>query len=449
MGITGLTSSPYIIVGAGIHGLSAAYHLALELKARGKGSGGDITILDKSGICAGATGIACGVIRNNYYQPAMRELMAHSVKLWESDPEAYSYHAVGYMQISCEAMHEDVASVYTQQKAIGYESTFIEGKKDCTQYMKSIFSDWQAEGITSVLHEMPGGYANNTRAMYGLAAKAEAEGVRILTGVEVTGFIQDNQGAISAVATDKGNVECDYVVIGAGPWVKQFWEMLDMPKTISIKNPVDGSIATDIPMWEYWSLQEGTLGVNPDMQKTNAGEMPPVIHVDTDAPLYSDVDGSLITDEMWGIYYKPDFHFDGVQGGAAPFRVDKDPDEVAVDPYGPESPEFIVGPEFAHTWVSALAHCQKRFSKTLSKYRDEPSGGIGAFTPDSFPVIDTLRDNCYMIADSNHGYKMLGVGKLVAEDICNGSPALLEPFRFSRYEQGKLHPVSNSPFPWS
>lgn len=449
MGMTHLTNSPYVIIGAGIHGLSTAYHLALELKARGKGSGRDIIILDKSGICAGATGIACGVIRNNYYQPAMRELMAHSVKVWESDPESYSYNAVGYMQISCEAMHEDVAFVYRQQKAIDYESTFIEGEKDCMRYMKGIFNDWQAKGITSILHEVPGGYANNTRAMRGLAGKAEAEGVRILAGVEVTGFIQDNQSAISAIMTDKGIIRCDYVVIGAGPWARQFWEMLDMPKTICIKNPVDGSIVTDIPMWVYWRLQEGTLGINPEMQKTNDGEMPPVIHVDTDAPLYSDVDGSLITDEMWGIYYKPDFHFGGIQGGAVPFRVDKSPSEVAVDPYGPASPEFTVGPEFAHMWVSALAHCQKRFSNTLPKYRNEPSGGIGAFTPDSFPVFDTLRDNCYMIADSNHGYKMLGVGKLVAGEICNGNSDLLEPFRFSRYEQGKLHPVSNSPFPWS
>ena len=26
---------------------------------------------------------------------------------------------------------------------------------------------------------------------------------------------------------------------------------------------------------------------------------------------------------------------------------------------------------------------------------------------------------------------------------------LLEPFRFSRFAQGKLHPTFNSPFPWS
>ena len=86
--------SPYVIVGAGIHGLSTAYHLALRLKASGKGDGRDIVILDKSGICSGATGIACGVIRNNYFQPAMRELMAHSVDIWESDPDTYSYHPV-------------------------------------------------------------------------------------------------------------------------------------------------------------------------------------------------------------------------------------------------------------------------------------------------------------------------------------------------------------------
>ena len=66
----------YLIIGAGIHGLSTAYHLALELRSRQKGSGRDILVLDKSGIAAGASGIACGVIRNNYFQSAMRELMA-------------------------------------------------------------------------------------------------------------------------------------------------------------------------------------------------------------------------------------------------------------------------------------------------------------------------------------------------------------------------------------
>ncbi|EAW41843.1 putative monomeric sarcosine oxidase [marine gamma proteobacterium HTCC2080] len=442
-------SSPFIIIGAGIHGLSTAYHLAKRLQRSGRGCGEDIIVLDKSGICAGATGIACGVIRNNYYQPAMRELMAHSVKVWESDPETYSYHPVGYMQISCEAMREDVASIHQQQQAIGYESVFVDGAANSDAYMKTFFSDWRAQGITSVLHEKSGGYANNSRAMYGLAAKVEALGVRIITGISVTAMVRDGAGAIVAVDTDQSQISCDYVVVAAGPWVPKFWDMLGLPSSISIKNPNTGVVSQNIPMWVYWSLQEGTLGVDPKLQVTEDGAMPPVIHVDTDAPLHSDEDGRLITDDMWGIYYKPDFHFGGVQGGAAPFIIDKPVGEVAVDPYGPASPEFVVGPDFADMWVSALAHCQSRFSGMTPRFKREPSGGIGAFTPDSFPVFDEVCENCFVIADSNHGYKMIGVGDLVADKICGGSSDLLKPFRLSRYEEGALHPVSNSPFPWS
>src|SRR5512146_287489 len=98
-------ATKYAIIGAGIHGLSTAYHLAQMLKAAGKGSGADILIVDKTAVAAGASGIACGVVRNNYFQPAMRELMAHSVDEWESDPKAYAFHPVGYMQISPECMH--------------------------------------------------------------------------------------------------------------------------------------------------------------------------------------------------------------------------------------------------------------------------------------------------------------------------------------------------------
>ena len=61
------SSSKYVIIGAGVHGLSTAYHLALELQARGKGSGSDVLVIDKKGVGAGASGIACGVIRNNYF----------------------------------------------------------------------------------------------------------------------------------------------------------------------------------------------------------------------------------------------------------------------------------------------------------------------------------------------------------------------------------------------
>ena len=439
------TKATYVIIGTGIHGLSTAWHLALALKEKKKGSGKDILVVDKGAIGAGASGIACGVVRNNYYQPAMRKLIAHSVQVWEDDAEGYGYHPVGYMQISPEPMHSNVSEIYQQQKEIGYDSVFIEGGKDCLQYMQeNIFHDWQAKNITSVLHEKKGGYAHNTKSLYRLADKAEAEGVRILTGVTVTGFKSDGD-AVTAVETDKGDIECDWAIVGAGPWAKGFWDMLELPNQIEIKDQ-QGICHQGCQMWTYWCLVEGTLGVPPEYAMDNQGNMPPVIHVDSDAPLYSSEDGSLITDKMWGIYYKPDFHFGGVQGGAAPYIVEGD---VKVDPYGIDSPDFTVTPEFVHMWTSALAHCQKRYEDKYTAYKNEPSGGIGAFTPDNFPIFDVFKQNCYMILDSNHGYKMIGVGKLVAEEVLGHEQELLKPFRFDRYAKGELHPVSNSPFPWS
>lgn len=437
----------FLIIGAGIHGLSTAWRLGGHLQnAPGDNS---IILLDKTGIAAGASGIACGVVRNNYFQPAMCELMEHSVSVWESDPQGFSYNPVGYMQISHEGMHKDVTSIHQYHRDTGYPSEFIEGANESAAYMRSFFHDWQATGITSVLHEHRGGYANNLASIQGLARKAQKAGARIHTGVTVTGFIAESaSGSIHAVETDAGTITCEQVVVAVGPWIKSIWNMLDLPKSVTVKNS-NGKIHEGIPTWRYWCLQEGVLGVEPDFQKTNVGDMPPVVHVDTDAPLHSDIDGRLITDKPWGVYYKPDFHFHGIQGGAMPYPVDKPADDVTVDPYGPESPEFTVGEDFADMWCSGLAFCQKRFKGQRPKFRTEPSGGLGCFTPDNFPVFDKFRENVYVIADSNHGYKMIGVGHLVANELLGETQRLLEPFRFSRYERGELHPISNSPFPWS
>ncbi|MGH7498294.1 MAG: NAD(P)/FAD-dependent oxidoreductase [Gemmatimonadales bacterium] len=437
-------SIPYLVIGAGVHGLSTAYHLAVQLKARGKGSGGDILVVDKTGVAAGASGIACGAVRNDYAQPAMRRLVAHSVEVWESDPEAFSYHSVGRLLLAPTFMEQQVATVYESQREIGYPSTLVEGKAACMKYMRDMFSDWKAPG-TIVLHEKKGGYANNKKMVQGLAAKATGQGVRILSGVTVTGF-RLSGGAVTAVETDQGSIDVDHVIIGAGPWIKGIWEMLDLPKTVTLR--LDGKNTKEVRMWNYYRLEEGTLGVDPKFQLTNDGKHPPIVHVDSDLPLYSDIDRGLITDEPWGIYFKPDFDFGGVQGGSTPFKL-PDPDTVKVDPYGPKSPEFVVGKRFVDLFCSALAFCQKRFEGKHTLYKREPSGGIGAFTADNFPVFDVYHQNCYIIADSNHGFKMIGVGKLVAGELLGERSSILQPFRYSRFAEGKQHKASKSPFPWA
>jgi glycine/D-amino acid oxidase-like deaminating enzyme len=433
-------SARYVVIGAGIHGLSTAFHLALELRMRGMGTGEDIVVLEKSEPGAGATGIACGVVRNNYFQPAMSELMQQCVEVWESDPVTYHYNSVGYIALGAAVQESDLTATFERQERIGYRSRLITGEAEVTAYMKELFPDWRAKGVTACLHELQGGFAFNIDSVHGLAAKCGAEGVEIVTGAEVTGFEESSDGSITAVATDAGRLEVgEQVVVAPGPWAKDFWRMLGLPETIDIRTP-EGDLVEGRRMWTYWNLQEGEIGVDPLTFATADGGAPPVIHLDSDAPLVTD-DGVLVTDELWGIYFKRDRH--GVQGGASPLVVDGD---VELDPY-PQTTD--VDPGFPDMWCAALSHAMERFEGCRPRYKQARSGGVGAFTADNFPVFDYLRPNLYAILDSNHGYKMIGVGKEVARVVAGDHSSLLYPFRFERFATGDLHPVSSSPYPWS
>ena len=240
-----------------------------------------------------------------------------------------------------------------------------------------MFSDWQAQGITSVLHEKRGGYSNNTKSMYGLAKKVEGAGFG-LSLVSSKGLTNESGSySIKSVETSHGTVSCAQVV-APGPWARDFWDM-GMPK-ISLKD-LAGKMHHDIDMWRFWQLEEGVLQLPPESCKPM---MPPVIRIDTDAPLHSCVDGSVITEDLWGIYYKPDWHFNGIQGAPRPIKWTP-VERVAIDPYGPSSLNLTASDGFALMWVSALAHCHKRFEGMMGKYHREASG-IGCFT-DAFRFL--------------------------------------------------------------
>src|SRR5918994_1341887 len=189
---------PYVLIGAGIHGLSTAYHLAQELQSRGLGSGADVVVLDKTAPGAGASGIACGVVRNNYFQPAMSELMQACVEVWESDPVAYAYNPVGYIALGASVQEADLAATYERQEGIDYSSELILGDAEVDAHMKALFPDWRAQGVTICLHEHQGGFAFNMDSIRGLHAKCGEVGVTVLSGVEVTGFEEVSDGTIVA-----------------------------------------------------------------------------------------------------------------------------------------------------------------------------------------------------------------------------------------------------------
>jgi glycine/D-amino acid oxidase-like deaminating enzyme len=305
-------------------------------------------------------------------------------------------------------------------------------------HMESVYPDWRATGLSVCLHERAGGFAFNRESMFGLAGKARAAGARIAGGVEVTGFDLDGSGAVTIVHTSAGDVAVEQVVVAVGPWIATLWEMLGLPRRLDVHAP-DGSVAKDREMWTYWYLQEGEIAVDPASFSTADGAPSPVLHVDSEAEL-RDADGRLVADEPWGIYVKPDR--ETIQGGAAPIPQGH---EYELDPY----PTGTVDPSFPTMWCAALSHCLERFDDVRPHYRHVRSGGAGAFTVDNFPVFDYMRPNVYVAADSNHGYKMIAVGREIARVLGGEHSSLLHPFRYERFATGDLHPVSHSPYPWS
>lgn len=452
--------STYVVIGGGVHGLSTAYHLALELEESGSGSGADIVVLEKSHIGAGASGIACGVVRNFYFSPPMAEVIRVSVELFETDPAGFGYHPVGYIAAVPEVQAEDCVAIQQRQAEIGYRSDVVLGEQACTEHMRAIFPDWNGEGIEAVLHERQGGWAETMTTVQNLARLARSKGVRIFEGVEVTGIdLQD--GLVRSVETSAGSIETDLLIAGAGPWSGHVWRMLGLPAEVKVArkeqptSPVgdsprieadgDGSAHETKPIVTYWKLQEGDYWLD-DVELTTANGEPPVVHLDHVVPLRSDRDGHVIEDGAWGIYYKLGRRGYGVQGGGVPIKLGPD---FELEPYGHDNPAHVVGDEFSDYFTAGLAWAHERFRGKSGEWHTDPHGGIGAFTPDNYPVVDFALPNAYLIMDSNHGFKMIGLGKLVARDILGGGEDRLDAFRLSRYEKGVTHAVSHSPYPWN
>ena len=77
------TKAKVVIIGAGIHGLSTAWHLSQKYKNEN-----DVVVLEKSNVAAGASGIACGV---DTLLPSLQSLpeVVDAVKSVNGDCEIY------------------------------------------------------------------------------------------------------------------------------------------------------------------------------------------------------------------------------------------------------------------------------------------------------------------------------------------------------------------------
>lgn len=420
------TSARFVVVGAGVHGLSTAYHLAELLEERG-GSGGDVVVLEKARVGAGASGISGGIVRNFYLSPAINELVRQSVELFELEPSLFGFRQVGYVAVVPELQAAELERIAEQHAAVGYASTLVRGAAAVRKHMQGLFPDWRAEGATAALHEERSGWADARATLDALAGMARTKGVRILEGAEVVCFDR-NGDSVASIETTMGSIACESVVLAPGPWARDLWRLLELPAELEVGGERR-------PAFHYWQVREGEYAHT----TSTLDPRDPVVHLDADVPLED-----LPT--PWGIYFRPGLG-GGVALGGLPLVLDP---ECELDPYGPSHPELgTTSAAFDEGVTAALAWALGRFAGAAEAWQSSSYAAQTCFTPDSYPIVDFVRENVYAVLDSNHGFKLLALGRLAARELLGDTAPELAAFRLSRFAAASLHPASASPYPWT
>lgn len=208
--------SDTIVIGGGLHGLSAALHLAR--------AGQKVTILEESWVGRHASGASAAGVRtlNRAYEELPISLEAQDI--WHNIGDLVSsdcgFHADGQIWV---AEHEaDIVKLETRcrmSKKQGFTHEEIIGREELRTLVPSLASHCVA-GLIS----RRDGAADPHKTLAAFRASAEAAGVRIFEGYGVTQVTR--QGAVWQVKAGQSVFEADTLVNAAGAWADRIAAMV-------------------------------------------------------------------------------------------------------------------------------------------------------------------------------------------------------------------------------
>lgn len=371
-----------VVVGGGVIGASIAYFLTTETDR-------EVTVVEKDSIGSGSTGDSSAIIRQHYGEKEIYSRMA-----WWS-------HQF-YRQFE-EVVGEPIA--YEESRRV----TFAEAETDTAEYAESgrrILEDldipvsryeddlseefpmFALDEFDFAVSDDAAAYSDGTDVAAGFARAVQQRGGIVVTGVAVEGFDVDD-GELVGVDTEDGVVECEDVVIAAGPWTPRLTERLGVEVPVT---PSREQVVILDPSEEY------EAEYSPEVVPT-AG-LPGGYYVRSEFG-----EGVLIATHHSGDQCDPDDY-------------DRPDEETLLDLHGTLT-EYI--PELEDAGV------QGRYS------------GVYSNTPDHDFIIDQCGPvGCYVACGfSGHGFKQApAVGKLVTDLVEDGESSLadLEFFSLSRFE---------------
>jgi 4-methylaminobutanoate oxidase (formaldehyde-forming) len=359
-----------VIVGGGIVGASIALHLARLGQA-------DIVLLERNTVASGTSWHAAGLASSVRHTATLTELARYSIDFYSTLQAAsgvdVSFNQCGSLILARTPGRSDELR-YTDAVArqAGIESRLIPASD-----VPRLWRLASAEGIDSALVQPLDGQLNPGFATVAMLNLAAASGVRVREDVDVVA-IHTTAGAVTAVDTDQGRIECERIVLAGGLWTRD----------------LAARCGANVPLYPAEHVHVRTA---------------PLAGATDDLPVLRDLDGYFYIRHERGRLLVGAFEPDGV-----PRRVD----EISADGFAEFPADW---PHFAAVRAEAEARVPGLRGIEYDRFLNAPE----SFTPDgAFCLGETSEvKNLYVAAGFNsQGITYApGAGKALAEWIVGGS----------------------------
>jgi sarcosine oxidase subunit beta len=217
-------SADVVVIGGGVMGASAAFHLAE--------AGVEVVLFERRSLAGGSTSRAAGGVRTQFSDGLNVEIARRSLEAfrdfgrrpgWEIDLKQ-----VGYLFV---LNRDEDLHVFEHSVALQHEHG-LEARIVSVEETRRLCPLIEGDDIIAGVFSPADGHCTPEGVVQGYAAGARALGASVFVGCEVVG-IEVSGGEISAVITDRGVVRTGVVVCAAGAWSRSCGAMarVELPVT--------------------------------------------------------------------------------------------------------------------------------------------------------------------------------------------------------------------------
>ena len=262
------SSYDVVIIGAGGHGLAAAYYLARDHGIT------NVAVLEKGYIGGGNTGRNTTIIRSNYLTPEGVKFYDESVHLWQDLSQDFDLNLFYANRGHFTLAHTDSAMRTMRWRAEVNKHYGVNSEVVGPEFVKRAapMIDLSCGGhapILGALYHAPGSVARHDTVAWGYGRGADMRGVEIHQQTEVLG-IDVRGGKVQGVKTTRGYISTGKVLCAVAGYTPRILDMVDIKTPIYI-HPLQAMVSEPLKAWLNPILVSGSLHIY--VSQSSRGEL--------------------------------------------------------------------------------------------------------------------------------------------------------------------------------